>query len=275
MAEIRDKREIGYFFLENSLIDRDDLEPMERLIYMVLARHANVRGECFPSRDRLLKVTGLKDKRTITKYINKLIEKGFLEMTKRKGKSNLYFLKNIPNKPQNVPTSDVPSIDETPDTINVPTLDAVGTNDVTTPGTFDVPTGSDMKCTPKETKFKETKIRNDSQSDIDKSSGEFINQLMRQGIKFSSTEMSRIINWCSDLKLNPMKSYRNSLYLRGEKELKPTKRMFLNRSTWEKIAMGDYDDKDFIKKSNSKIIEFKPTEYTDCGNIGGILDEIL
>ena len=180
MAEIKDKREIGYFFLENSLVDRDDLEPMERLIYMVLARHANGRGECFPSRERLLKVTGLKDKRTVTKYINKLIEKRFLEMTKRQGKSNLYFLKNIPSKPKNVPTYDVPGSDKPvdannvtdsnkPDTKDVPTSDAPGTNNVATLDTSDVTTGRYMKCTPKETKFKETKIRNNNKEEKENS----------------------------------------------------------------------------------------------------------
>ena len=101
---------------------------------------------------------------------------------------------------------------------------------------------------------------NDCQSDdlAKESAGEFINQLMNQGIRFSSGEMSRIINWCLDLNLDPMKSFRNSSYLRGEKELQPTKGMFSRKDTWEKMAHGDYDDKQSKTEKPKKSVVNKP-----------------
>jgi DNA-binding transcriptional regulator GbsR (MarR family) len=106
---------------------------------------------------------------------------------------------------------------------------------------------------------------NDCQTDeLEKqSAGEFINQLMNQGIRFSSTEMSQIINWCVDLSLDPMSAYRNSSYLRGERDkLKPTKGMFTNKSTWEKMALGDYDDRN-SKAAKPKKAELEKPNYEE------------
>ena len=141
MEDIKDGRKKGWFWLENALVDREDLNPYERLLYMVLARHANDDGECFPSRERLKKVTGIKDERTITKYIKSLESKKLISIEKRKGLSNIYHIKNVP------PTSDVPTLNApTPPTSNVPTSGE--------PHTSHVGRGSDMKCTPKETNIR-------------------------------------------------------------------------------------------------------------------------
>jgi hypothetical protein len=128
MAEIKDGRKKGWFWLENTLVDRGELNPYERLLYMVLARHANDDGECFPSRKRLKKVTGIRDEKTIIKYIKSLESKNLISIEKRKGLSNIYHLKNV------LPTPNVPISDQ--------------------PHTFDEDRGSDMKCTPKETNIR-------------------------------------------------------------------------------------------------------------------------
>ena len=93
---MRDIREKNWFWLENDLVDREDLKPMERLLYMVLARHSdNKSGESFPSEDTLCVKTGVKDKRTIRTYIESLEKKGLISVKRQLGKSNRYFLKSI------------------------------------------------------------------------------------------------------------------------------------------------------------------------------------
>lgn len=96
---VKDERKRGWFWVENALIEREDLEPLEKLLYMTLARYADDDGECFPSQGTLLKVTGLKDKRTITKYINNLEYKKLLKIEKIKGKQNIYKLLNARLEP--------------------------------------------------------------------------------------------------------------------------------------------------------------------------------
>lgn len=92
---MRDIREKDWFWLDNALVDREDIEAMEKLIYMMLARFCDKDGKCFPSQEKLCKLTGIKDYRTIVKYISKLEEKGLIEVIKSKGKPNVYFLKNV------------------------------------------------------------------------------------------------------------------------------------------------------------------------------------
>lgn len=112
---MRDIREKNWFWIENDLVDRSDIGAMEKLIYMILARYADNSGRCFPSLDKMKEITGIKDYRTIVKYINKLEEKELLTIEKRKGKSNVYCLKNVNEVPtknvgaKNVDTEKVPT----------------------------------------------------------------------------------------------------------------------------------------------------------------------
>ena len=96
---MRDIRQKGWFWLENNLIDREDLEAYEKLLYMALARYADSNGKCFPGLDLLMKVSGIGSRRTLTKYLRSLEEKGLIEIKKRIGKGNIYFLKNVEEKP--------------------------------------------------------------------------------------------------------------------------------------------------------------------------------
>ena len=92
---MRDIREKNWFWLENDLVDREDITAMEKLIYMLLARYADKDGKCFPSQEKLCKVTGIKDYRTIVKYLKQLEEKGLIDIKKTNGKVNVYYLKNV------------------------------------------------------------------------------------------------------------------------------------------------------------------------------------
>ena len=125
---MRDKREKGWFWSENEIIDCDYLKPMERLLYLVLARHSdNKTDESFPSIETLCKKTGVKDKRTIVPYIKNLEKLGLIEVKRKPGLSNRYFLNNVPLEvdTKNVPSTKIDTvvdtkIDTTPVTKNVP-----------------------------------------------------------------------------------------------------------------------------------------------------------
>lgn len=105
---MRDIRTKNWFWIENSLIDREDLEPYEKLIYMTLARYADGNGRCFPGLELLMKSTGIGSKKTLIKYIKKLEVKGLIEIIKRQGKGNIYFLKNVESEPG----ADLPPVSE-------------------------------------------------------------------------------------------------------------------------------------------------------------------
>ena len=91
---MRDIREKNWFWIENDLIDRTDLDMSEKFMYMILARFSDSSGICFPSYEKLSEITG-KDKRTLMRYIKKIEEKGLIEKKKRFNKSNIYYLKNV------------------------------------------------------------------------------------------------------------------------------------------------------------------------------------
>ncbi len=105
---MRDIRTKNWFWIENSLIDREDLEPYEKLIYMTLARYADGNGKCFPGLELLMKSTGIGSKKTLIKHIKKLELKGLIEIIKRQGKGNIYFLKNVESEP----VADLPLVSE-------------------------------------------------------------------------------------------------------------------------------------------------------------------
>ena len=114
---MRDIREKNWFWLENDLVDREDITAMEKLIYMLLARYADKEGKCFPSQEKLCKVTGIKDYRTIVKYLKQLEEKELIEIKKNNGKVNVYYLKNVSTPPtKNVGTKNATAnfVDEPP-----------------------------------------------------------------------------------------------------------------------------------------------------------------
>lgn len=138
---MRDRRQKDWFWVDNALVDRKDLNLYEKMLYICLARHAGNNEYAFPKLSTLCEELGVKDTRTVVKYIKSLEEKGLIEVEKRKGSSNLYYLNNV-----EVPTSDVP-------TFNVPTASDVGTVP-----TSNVGRGSSMKCHSKNTNIKNTNL---------------------------------------------------------------------------------------------------------------------
>lgn len=95
---MRDIRNKGWFWIENSLIDRDDLNPYEKLLYMTLARYCDNDGKCFPAIETLMKATGINGKATIVKYLKNLEKKELIFVIRNSGKSNIYYLKNAEKK---------------------------------------------------------------------------------------------------------------------------------------------------------------------------------
>lgn len=166
---MRDLREKDWFWLDNALIDRTDLNLYEKMLYACLARHTGKKEYAYPALETLAKELGIKDTRTIVKYTKSLADKGLVVIEKLKGKSNRYYLKNV----EKLPTLDVPSNKEV-DTQEVPTSHVPTTPDVSTPPTLDVPSSTYMGCTPKKTNIKntnkETTTKIDNINKIDPSS---------------------------------------------------------------------------------------------------------
>ena len=92
---MRDMRERDWFWIENDLIDRTDINIYEKMLYICLARHSYGKNYAFPGLDTLCNELGIKDKRTVTKYTKNLEKKGFISIEKRKGMANKYYLNNI------------------------------------------------------------------------------------------------------------------------------------------------------------------------------------
>ena len=171
---MRDLREKDWFWLDNALIDRTDLNLYEKMLYACLARHTGKKEYAYPALETLAKELGIKDTRTIVKYTKSLADKGLVVIEKLKGKSNRYYLKNV----EKVPTLDVPSNKEV-DTQEVPTSHVPTTPDVSTLPTLDVPSSTYMGCTPKKTNIKntnkETTTKLDNINKIDPSSSSLEN----------------------------------------------------------------------------------------------------
>ena len=136
---MRDKRDKGWFWIDNAIVDRTDLNIYEKMLYMCLARHAGEKDFCFPGLETLCRELGIKDTRTVVKYIRTLEEKGLIETKKEKGKSNKYYLNNVKVPTYNVPTSD--------DTTHM---------GCTHLPTWDVGSSTHMGCTSKKTNIKKT-----------------------------------------------------------------------------------------------------------------------
>lgn len=109
---MRDIRKKGWFWIENSLIDRDDLNPYEKLLYMTLARYCDNNGKCFPAFETLMKATGINSRATLTKYLKYLEEKELIFVVRKTGKSNFYYLKNCEKKENDQYSSCTGSTDE-------------------------------------------------------------------------------------------------------------------------------------------------------------------
>lgn len=100
---LRDGRTKNWFYLENDLLDREDLTIYEKTVYIVIARYVNGENKAFPSYETIAK-KGSMAKVQAMRVVKSLIQKGLLKKEARKNKdnegstSNLYTLLNP--KPQ-------------------------------------------------------------------------------------------------------------------------------------------------------------------------------
>ncbi|MGO0907699.1 conserved phage C-terminal domain-containing protein [Clostridioides difficile] len=97
MKLLRDIRERDWFWIENILIDREDLTIYEKMIYIVLARHSNEESFCFPSY-KTISAKCRCSERQAKNVIKSLEEKGLIKKENRmknnsnEKESNIYFV---------------------------------------------------------------------------------------------------------------------------------------------------------------------------------------
>jgi len=71
-------------------LEQPNLTPMEKLLLVVLADHFNDQeGAAWPSQERIARIMNISD-RQVRRIQVELINKGFLEVNKRHGQSNIY-----------------------------------------------------------------------------------------------------------------------------------------------------------------------------------------
>ncbi|MGL5427312.1 MAG: replication initiator protein A, partial [Cetobacterium sp.] len=257
------------------LSERNGLVNEEEEIYFFMT-HETIKKELEIGKDQVID------------SIKRLVKSGVIIQERIVGKATRFYLEN---NLENIEFETTKSTTENPTSTKKPTSrksrpdqsvksDHTSTENPTTDQSEN--TDINNKDSFKKDYLKKTEVNNNCQSvkvDVEnfensthKSTADFINKLLHQGLRFSSTENNKMMNWAEECGVDPMSSYRKSSYLRGEKDLKPTKRMFLIANTWEKMALGDYDDKQ-PKKSKNEPAPFKQTEYSDYDN--SFLDEIL
>jgi len=101
---LRDGRVKNWFYLENELLDREDLTIYEKTVYIVIARYVNGDNKAFPSYETIAK-KGSMAKVQAMRVVKSLTQKGLLKKEVRKNNrnggstSNLYTLLNP--KPNN------------------------------------------------------------------------------------------------------------------------------------------------------------------------------
>ena len=97
---LRDGRVRNWFYLENDLLDREDLTIYEKMIYIVVARYVDKENKAFPSISTIAK-KGSMSVRQVQVIINSLINKGLIKRESRINKnnksktSNLYTLLSV------------------------------------------------------------------------------------------------------------------------------------------------------------------------------------
>ncbi len=267
MEEIRESRTKGWFWAENTLIDREDIGAYEKLIYMALSRFADSSGKCFPGLDLLMKKCSIGNKSTLRKYLTSLEEKGLIKIIKRDGKGNIYYLNNVEPEPKKEP---VPN--SHPDQKCTHTQYEFGH----TPST-DLDTHPDQKCTPKETQegntIKKTQLKR--HNIVQKEQNDFA--LVCEEIKDKWIEIAQNLNLSgTKLKINDKRKRAIKILLNEYKKEEIFEAMdkiriskFLqgnNKNNWQisfdwiinksnilKALEGNYDDKEqvIIKKQNN------------------------
>jgi len=97
---LRDGRVKNWFYLENELLDREDLSIYEKMLYIVIARYVDKEDKEFPSVPTIAKKGSISE-RQVQMIINSLVKKGLIKKESRINKynksktSNLYTLLSI------------------------------------------------------------------------------------------------------------------------------------------------------------------------------------
>jgi len=97
---LRDGRVRNWFYLENDLLDRQDLNIYEKMIYIVIARFVDKEDKAFPSVPTIAK-KGSMSERQVQAIINSLVKKKLLKKESRLNRdnksktSNLYTLCSV------------------------------------------------------------------------------------------------------------------------------------------------------------------------------------
>jgi len=95
---LRDGRVKNWFYLENDLLDRQDLTIYEKMIYIVIARYVDKEDKAFPSVPTISK-KGSMSERQVQMIINSLVKKGLIKkeprMNNKSKTSNLYTLLSV------------------------------------------------------------------------------------------------------------------------------------------------------------------------------------
>lgn len=77
----------------DAVFDADIEDGLAKYVLLAIAKHADEQGECYPSGERLAKLTGL-SRRTVLRKIDWLEKAGYLSIQRRtnagKKTSNLY-----------------------------------------------------------------------------------------------------------------------------------------------------------------------------------------
>ena len=91
---LRDGRVKNWFYLENDLLDREDLTIYEKTVYIAIARYVNGENKAFPSYETIAK-KGSMAKIQAKRVVKSLIQKGLLKKEVRKDKNNKSYTSNL------------------------------------------------------------------------------------------------------------------------------------------------------------------------------------
>jgi hypothetical protein len=91
---LRDGRVKNWFYLENDLLDRQDLTIYEKTVYIVIARYVNGENKAFPSYETIAK-KGSMAKVQAKRVVKSLTKKGLLKKEARRNKDNEDYTSNL------------------------------------------------------------------------------------------------------------------------------------------------------------------------------------
>jgi DNA-binding MarR family transcriptional regulator len=100
-ARVRDGRKRDWFWLDDAVVDRlaRDMQPLALAVYVVLARHADGEGRCWPSRATIAEKLGV-SRGTVRNAIKHLAGCGLIDVEIRRNddgshRSNVYTLLDV------------------------------------------------------------------------------------------------------------------------------------------------------------------------------------